>query len=98
MKTIQLSRVLSESDKLENEKDKRERLKTDSGIFENTDTDYSRKLFLIENCIYGIDIQPIAVQITKLRFFISLIIEQVPEKRKANYGITPLPNLETKFI
>ncbi len=33
--------------------------------------DYARKLYLIENCIYGVDIQPIAVQIAKLRCFIS---------------------------
>ena len=38
--------------------------------------DYSRKLYLIENCIYGVDIQPIAIQISKLRFFISLIIDK----------------------
>lgn len=60
--------------------------------------DYSRKLYLIENCIYGIDIQPIAVQIAKLRFFISLVIDQKVNKDKANYGIRSLPNLETKFV
>ncbi len=38
--------------------------------------DFARKLYLIENCIYGVDIQPIATQIAKLRFFISLIVEQ----------------------
>lgn len=43
--------------------------------FENNELDYGRKLYLIENCIYGVDIQPIAVQIAKLRFFISLIID-----------------------
>lgn len=37
----------------------------------NSITHYETKLHLIENCIYGIDIQTIAVQITKLRFFIS---------------------------
>ncbi|MBK8754512.1 MAG: hypothetical protein IPL99_23940 [Candidatus Competibacteraceae bacterium] len=37
---------------------------------ENND-DYGRKLSLVENCLYGVDIQPIAIQITKLRFFIS---------------------------
>jgi hypothetical protein len=37
---------------------------------------YGKKLMLIENCIYGVDIQPIAIQICKLRFFISLTIEQ----------------------
>ena len=35
--------------------------------------DYARKLYLIENCIYGVDIQSIAVQISRLRFFISLL-------------------------
>ena len=30
--------------------------------------DYTRKLYLIEKCIFGSDIQPIAVQIAKLRF------------------------------
>ncbi|PMP76176.1 MAG: type II restriction endonuclease, partial [Sulfurihydrogenibium sp.] len=38
--------------------------------------DYARKLYLIQNSIYGVDIQPIAIQITKLRFFLSLIIDQ----------------------
>ena len=37
--------------------------------------DYARKLYLIENCIYGVDIQPIATQISKLRFFISLLCD-----------------------
>jgi hypothetical protein len=60
--------------------------------------DYARKLYLIENCLYGVDIQPIAVQIAKLRCFISLIVEQEPDDKMANRGILPLPNLETKFI
>ncbi len=60
---------------------------------------YDLKLNLIENCIYGIDIQSIAVQISKLRFFISLICEQQPNADSAdNFGIKPLPNLETKFV
>lgn len=61
--------------------------------------DYSRKLYLIENCIYGVDIQPIAIQISKLRFFISLIIDQKPNNDPSdNFGIRPLPNLEAKFV
>jgi tRNA1(Val) A37 N6-methylase TrmN6 len=60
--------------------------------------DYARKLFLIENCIYGVDIQPIAIQISKLRFFISLVVEQKVNWEKENFGIMPLPNLETKFV
>ncbi len=55
--------------------------------------DYGRKLGIIRDSIYGIDIQPLAVQITKLRFFISLLIDQKTAK-----GITPMPNIETKII
>ncbi|MCB1159349.1 MAG: Eco57I restriction-modification methylase domain-containing protein, partial [Leptospiraceae bacterium] len=66
--------------------------------FENNDLDYGRKLYLIENGMYGVDIQPIAVQISKLRFFISLIVDQHVNKKKKNFGVRPLPNLETKFV
>ena len=67
--------------------------------FETNDLDYGRKLYLIENCIYGVDIQPIAIQISKLRFFISLVCDQLTNKNKAqNCGVRPLPNLETKFV
>ena len=59
---------------------------------------YDLKLKLIENCIFGSDIQEIAVQISKLRIFISLVCEQKPDMSKPNYGINPLPNLETKFV
>lgn len=65
---------------------------------DNNELDYGRKLYLIENCIYGVDIQPIAVQIAKLRFFISLIIDQKKQPAKENLGIRSLPNLETKFV
>lgn len=61
--------------------------------------DYARKLYLIENCIYGVDIQSIAVQISRLRFFISLLCEQKPtENAEDNFGVRPLPNLEMKFV
>ena len=66
--------------------------------FERNELDYGRKLYLIENCIYGVDIQPIAVQIAKLRFFISLIVDQQLDDSQANRGVRPLPNLETKFV
>ena len=63
------------------------------------DPDYARKLYLIEHCIFGVDIQPIAVQISKLRFFISLVVDQKPTDDAAhNFGIRPLPNLESKFV
>jgi len=66
--------------------------------FAENELDYGRKLYLIENCIYGVDIQPIAVQIAKLRFFISLVVDQTMNAGQENLGIRPLPNLETKFV
>ncbi len=66
--------------------------------FERNELDYGRKLYLIENCLYGVDIQSIAVQIAKMRFFISLIVDQRADPDAANLGVRPLPNLETKFV
>lgn len=60
--------------------------------------DFARKLYLIENCIYGVDIQPIATQIAKLRFFISLIVDQKVDAAAPNLGVRPLPNLETRLV
>jgi hypothetical protein len=60
--------------------------------------DYTRKLFLIEHCIYGVDIQQIAVQIAKLRFFISLMVDQQVDNNRLNRNILSMPNLETKFV
>ena len=52
--------------------------------FAHDNDDYGRKLFLIENCLYGVDIQPIACQIAKLRFFISLIVDQTIDPNESN--------------
>lgn len=65
---------------------------------ENKSFDYIRKLGLIEHCIFGVDIQEIAIQISKLRFFISLVVEQEVDDSKPNRDIKALPNLETKFV
>ncbi len=75
--------------------DKMEKMRETLRLFDDTVTrpDYARKLLLIENSIYGVDIQPVAVQIAKLRFFISLVVEQT-----AKDDIRPLPNLETNFV
>ena len=71
-----------------------------SRIFETyQDSDFGRKLYLIQNGIYGVDVQPVACQIAKLRFFVSLTVEQNPNDDPAdNHGIRPLPNLETRFV
>jgi very-short-patch-repair endonuclease len=62
------------------------------------DWDYVRKLGIIKECIYGIDIQPIAIQISKLRFFISLLVDQKEKPGKPNRGFDPLPNLDFKLV
>ncbi len=62
-------------------------------------SDFGRKLYLVQNCLHGADIQPVAGLIAKLRFFISLAIEQETSPDPAmNYGVRPLPNLETRII
>ena len=63
------------------------------------DPDYARKLYIIEKCIFGVDIQTVAVQISRLRCFISLLCEQpINNRPEENYGIKPLPNLESNFV
>ncbi|MEF3695526.1 MAG: N-6 DNA methylase [Candidatus Cloacimonadota bacterium] len=59
---------------------------------------YQRKLGLIQKCIYGVDIQAIAIQIAKLRFFLTLLIEQDIRHNESNHGIKELPNLEFKLV
>jgi len=59
---------------------------------------YARKLGLIQNCIYGVDIQPIAVEMARLRTFLALIVDEAVDDKKTNRGIEPLPNLEFKFV
>jgi len=99
----QYKKILEHYKEIEKSKDsdKEEVLKELNETFDETlnNPNYARKLYIIENSIYGVDIHPIAVQISKLRFFISLLIEQkINSDKGKNYGIRPLPNLETKFV
>ena len=77
---------------------KKELIEKTEDNFRENELDYGRKLYLIQNCIFGVDIQPIAIQIAKLRFFISLLVDEKIHREQKNYGIEPLPNLELKFI
>ncbi len=100
---LQYQKALKESEEVFKQDDKNERQERLKEINEAFDEginypDYARKLYLIENCIYGVDIQPIAIQISKLRFFISLVLDQKVDRSKENLGIRALPNLETKFV
>jgi len=60
--------------------------------------DFIRKLSVIQKSIFGVDIQSIAVEISRLRCFLSLIIEEKVDDKEENRGINPLPNLDFKFV
>ena len=103
-KNLMLENALDETKdafKAQTEEERSEKLRDIENSFnENLNNpDYARKLYLVENCIYGVDIQPIAIQISKLRFFISLVVDQKSNTNPVdNFGIRPLPNLEAKFV
>lgn len=80
-------------------KTKKETIQRIEENFRENELNYGRKLYLIQKCLYGVDIQPIAIEIARLRFFISLLVdEKVNARKDDNFGIEPLPNLETKLI
>ncbi len=53
---------------------------------------YKLKLGTIQNSIYGVDIQPMAVELSRLRCWLSLVVDE------ENDNIKALPNLDFKFI
>lgn len=53
---------------------------------------YKLKLDTIQNSIYGLDIQPMAVELSRLRCWLSLVVDEDPKDIKA------LPNLDFKFV
>jgi len=65
---------------------------------DEADNDYIRKLGVIQHSIFGVDIQPIATEISKLRSFLSLVIDETIDDTAENRGVEPLPNLEFKFV
>ena len=60
---------------------------------ENTRTIYDFKRHAIQNCLYGVDIDLSAVEIAKLRLWLSLIVDEEDIKQ-----IKPLPNLDYKIV
>lgn len=54
---------------------------------------YHFKRQAIQDCLYGVDIDPGAVEIAKLRLWLSLVVDE--EEREA---IQPLPNLDYKIV
>jgi type I restriction-modification system DNA methylase subunit len=56
-------------------------------------TPYHFKRHAIQNCLYGVDIDPGAVEIAKLRLWLSLVVDEEDVKQ-----IKPLPNLLYKIV
>jgi hypothetical protein len=54
---------------------------------------YHFKRHAIQNCLYGVDIDPGAVEIAKLRLWLSLVVDEDDVKH-----IKPLPNLDYKVV
>lgn len=59
---------------------------------------YKTKLGIMERNIYGVDIEPLAIEIARLRSFLALVVDQEYVEKKPNGGIDTLPNLEFKFV
>lgn len=66
--------------------------------FQHKNFDYIRKLGVIRESIFGIDIQPIATEIARLRCFLTLIVDERVIDDEPNRGVYPLPNLDFKFV
>lgn len=63
-------------------------------IFTKTDkTNYDYKRECIENSLYGVDIDQGAVEIAKLRLWLSLVVDEEDPQ-----NIKPLPNLDYKIV
>jgi type I restriction-modification system DNA methylase subunit len=54
---------------------------------------YKTKLQIIRKNIFGIDIEPMAVEIARLRAWLSLIVDEEDAR-----SVEPLPNLDFKFV
>ncbi len=52
---------------------------------------YESKLSIIRNNLYGSDIEPMAIEIARLRSWLSLIVEE-------KHRVYPLPNLDFNFV
>jgi REP element-mobilizing transposase RayT len=60
---------------------------------ESERTPYHFKRHAIQNCLYGVDIDASAVEIAKLRLWLSLVVDEEDVQQ-----IKPLPNLDYKIV
>ncbi len=55
---------------------------------------HKAKLSIIEKNIYGVDIEPMAVEISRLRAWLALVVDEETSSK----NVKPLPNLDFKFV
>ncbi len=55
---------------------------------------HKAKLQILERNIFGVDIEPMAVEISRLRAWLSIVVDVDKESE----GVKPLPNLDFKFV
>jgi type I restriction-modification system DNA methylase subunit len=53
---------------------------------------HKAKLAIVEKNIFGVDIEPMAIEISRLRAWLALVVDD------EEVGVKPLPNLDFKFI
>ena len=66
----------------------------DNEIIQNRSI-YKMKWDTIKNCIYAVDLENSAVDITKLRLWLSIVVDQIEVPK---IGPEPLPNLDCKIM
>ncbi|MEW6103279.1 MAG: Eco57I restriction-modification methylase domain-containing protein, partial [bacterium] len=81
-----VSNTVTQPSWLSNEKHKQDACDTER-------TPYNFKRHCIENCLYGVDIDSSAIDIAKLRFWLSLVVDEEDITK-----IKPLPNLDYKLV
>lgn len=76
---------------------KLEQLHETLGVAEGED---ELRLRILSNNIFGVDIMPMAVDISRLRAWLSIVLvaDYKPNQPKNNFNVHPLPNLDFKFV
>jgi len=48
---------------------------------------------IIENSLFGVDIEPMAIEIARLRAWLAIVVDEIDASK-----VDPLPNLDFKFV
>lgn len=67
-------------------------------IKEHPSAEYFIKKSIIVNNLFGVDIMEEAVEICKLRLFLTLIATVERDDKKDNYGVEPLPDIDFNIL